>query len=320
MINLNREPDYRWNTPLLNRFGAQALRTVARRTQFVFRQVPRRSEQAAHTAHFEALDRDGIVTIRDFLPADVFATVVKDFNTTRAADNHPRIRRLSANGIDNWSPIVLAGDPAFQATNRAVRNHLTIRALVEHIVRTRIDYFPPAISFLSQRPTPGIAHPTDSNAFLHGDLHFPTSKAVLYLNDVTQGGAPFVYCYGSHRLTWERLWHEHRWTTEVDAERAAPGTTGGRVVNGAPALTIELARQLGYDPRPIYAPANTLIVADHFGLHSRGDFDPGRHRDTLRISFRYVESRRYRARRLLKIYHRLRGVDVKPYDGFDGDA
>lgn len=304
MFKLDAAPPYRRKSPLLNRLGLQVVRSVARNIEHSIRGTivdPRFATPCADLA------RNGITTIPDFLPKDVFTAVRAEFDRARAGDSHKRIRRSEEHGLSNWGLVVLPNDPAFSATNDAMRANPAVLALVASIVRMSIDWLPQTMSFLSQAMVEGHTVTEDGTSFLHADLHYPTSKAVLYLNDVDESGGPFVYCYGSHRFDLRRLQLEHRMAVEIDKYRADPANyPGDFVVHGAPALTVERARALGLDPRPVVAPANTLIVANHFGFHAHGTFAPGRRRDTLRMSFRYLETPRYRARHLIDIYKRLR--------------
>ena len=63
--------------------------------------------------------------------------------------------------------------------------------------------------------------------------------------------------------------------------------------------------QYGLKPTPAYAPKNTLIIANHCGFHSRGEFVGGRRRVTLRMSFRFMDAPRYKLRKLLDPVYQL---------------
>jgi hypothetical protein len=48
-----------------------------------------------------------------------------------------------------------------------------------------------------------------------------------------------------------------------------------------------------------------LIIANHCGFHSRGEFVGGRRRVTLRMSFRFMDAPRYKLRKLLDPVYQL---------------
>jgi hypothetical protein len=301
---LNASPRYRWRVP----FGTapiQVGRLLANRAKYALSSRQRRPELGGY---YDAIDRDGIVTIPDFLRPEDFACVLREYEAVRSGESkHSRIRQYSTHGLDNWAAVMTPKDKAFQHTNRVIRNHPVIAGLTSYIIRRRIDYFPSTMSILTQNMSEGASETTDGNTYLHADVHYHTVKAVLYLNDVTEGGAPFVFAYGSHRLTKERVGLEYELATRISNPKP------GQLMNGQPVVGQDLIDRFGLDVRPVYAPANTLIIADHAGLHARGTFNPGRERATLRISFRFADSLRYKFR---AIFDRLR----PPYAEFDPPA
>ncbi|MEQ1953237.1 phytanoyl-CoA dioxygenase family protein [Mesorhizobium yinganensis] len=103
---------------------------------------------------------------------------------------------------------------------------------------------------------------TDPQTRLHMDTFHPTMKAWFFLHDVEPGQGPFTYVPGSHRPTKRRLaWHKRR------SVLASEASTKG----GAFRVADEQLRALRLPGRHVFAvPGNTLVVADTFGLHARG--------------------------------------------------
>lgn len=297
---INNAPAHHCKAKTLNRMGLQIVRTLWQHGKHSLRAKPRLEGLEKKC---EALDRDGVVTIPNFLPDDVFEKVVAEYQTAKQDSTGKWRRPSSCFGLKGWASIIVPDDPEFAQTNAAMREHKTIKDLVSYITRRKVDFFPSTMSFLDQELEEGWETTTDGTAFLHADTHYPTSKVVLYLTDVTEEDAPFVYCYGSHRLNWSRIMLEH--------DMANRATNPGRypkdeVINGFPVINDALIKKYGLDPGPVVAPKNTLIIANHFGLHKHDTFHPGRHRATLRVSFRFLDTPRYLARFLPE---RLR----KPY-------
>jgi len=207
-----------------------------------------------------ALDRDGYIVKRDFLPATVFGDLVEQVKALRA----PAREMVEGDTVTRH----IALDPA------VLRRVPAARALIEApLYRDLIFYAGAAaaapmiyIQTILSRVCDG---PADPQTDLHTDTFHPTVKAWLFLNDVEADTMPFVYVPGSHRLTPERLAWERRMS--IAASRPA----GNDYRRGEPRLirrvtSSELAAMNLPEPRAIAVPANTLVVADTFGFHARG--------------------------------------------------
>ncbi len=88
-------------------------------------------------------------------------------------------------------------------------------------------------------------------------------KAWPFLDDVTDAGGPLAYWPGSHRRTPRR----EAWERRRSIEAADPQT---RRKGGAFRVTSAEMRRMGYgEPERFAVAANTLVVADTFGVHCR---------------------------------------------------
>jgi len=106
---------------------------------------------------------------------------------------------------------------------------------------------------------------------LHRDTFFRKMKYWYFLDPVTADDGPFVYAPGSHRLTPERL----RWEGAQAERQGMPGF----FVDGAYRISeVELAEMGLEPPRAVEVAANTLVIADTFGFHRRGNARPGSRR------------------------------------------
>lgn len=300
---LHQPTIYRSDNKFLNRLGLQSVRMILKAVQYGLKPVPRTQNYAEYKAK---LDTDGIVVIGDFLPQDVFDSIMTEFNKVRKENAGNGIRFGSGGGCDNWAVVFAEDDPRFTVVNAAIRNHPLIAELVGHICKASVDYFPDSMSFLEQNLSEDATIASDGTTFLHADVHYPTSKVVLYMTDVGEGDAPFVFCLGSHLLSVNRLKVENEMAVHLGKLKPGEATNLDlRVFDRTPELTQDQMQRMGLVPTPVYASKNTLIIANHCGFHSRGEFVSGRRRVTLRMSFRYMDAPRYKLRKLLDPLYKL---------------
>lgn len=113
----------------------------------------------------------------------------------------------------------------------------------------------------------------------HRDTFFNALKYWFFLEPVSEEDGPLTYIPTSHRLTQSRILWEHRRANAACAARTAGnlGQSGGSFrINKS-----ELAELSLPDPVSFAVPANTLVVANVFGFHRRGDGQAGTRRLAL---------------------------------------
>ena len=116
----------------------------------------------------------------------------------------------------------------------------------------------------------------DPQKNLHVDTFQPTMKFWLYLEDVTDENGPFVFVPGSNRPHRERMKWEYQMSLRA-REHADRYTARGSF-----RVSQEEAERLGEGgPRPFRVAANTLLIANTFGVHARGNAEPGSSRLAL---------------------------------------
>lgn len=286
---LHAPSPYRLDNSVLNALGIQILRTVYASLRY----FKLRGYGSHHNAVYKKkLDQDGIVVIEDFLPQNFFDDCLGESDRSRG-NSHKEGVAFSEGGCDNWAIVFNDSSSLFSKTNAALRKSPLILDLVSHICKKKVDRYPDTMSYLYQRLSPGAKFAQDGTTFLHADAHYPTCKVVLYMSDVSDDDAPFLYCKGSHRLTYKRLFLEHNLAKRIG--KLAKNRLSRRV----PELGASQMKALNLKPTPIKAKKNTLIIANHMGFHARGAFAGKGERMTLRLSFRFVDAPRYRYRRIL---------------------
>jgi hypothetical protein len=240
--------------PRLNRWGLHAARVEL---AYLLNRARRRTLAGAlESEERRALDRDGFVVCRDFLPAGAFARLRDEVQEHRARgrerfEGDTLLRKITIDAA------LLAAAPALRQLVEQPR----FRALLNY-VEGRCS--PPALYLQSVLQRARKAAP-DPQCSLHRDTFHPTAKAWLYLTDVPVESGPLVYVPGSHVLTQQRLAWEAR--QSITATAGPEGRALGSSFRVDPA---ELGA-LGYAaPAALAVPANTLLVADTFGFHARG--------------------------------------------------
>jgi hypothetical protein len=208
------------------------------------------------TADRAAFERDGFVAKRNFLAADEFAALLAELRAYRSDG-----WEIAQGDTLNRKIVVDSGClRASPALRRLVASSQWC-GLLAYVGGCR-DAPLVFMQTLFRRAAEG---PADPQTFLHADTFHPTVKAWLFLTDVEEGGGPFSYVPGSHRLSTARLHWEQCMSV------AAAGSTNRETREGSFRIDTADLPALGLPPPVEFAvPANTLIVADTFGFHARG--------------------------------------------------
>ena len=112
----------------------------------------------------------------------------------------------------------------------------------------------------------------DVQKVMHMDTFFITVKFWFFPEDVTIDDGPFCYVPKSNILTDKRkAWMRQQWTDIIDG-KIDPQRTYGHAEGSLRVFDEELI-EMGYDPQATAHPvkANTLVIANTFGFHARGE-------------------------------------------------
>jgi hypothetical protein len=204
----------------------------------------------------EAFDRDGFVVIRDVAPADQFAALRRAILEYRGPAREMRqgdaiTRRLSVD------PAMLAAVPGL----RDLLARADLVALFNYVAGFRMT----PLHYVQTIVAGAGGNEADPQETLHADTFHASLKAWLFLNPVAEDAAPFQFVAGSHRATAARLDWEYRRSLR---DPAILDRLTGR---GSPRVEEFDLAELGLpSPCACAVPANTLVVADTFGIHARG--------------------------------------------------
>ena len=239
-------------SPALNRRGLHVARVRAaqeaadRRRRGMTAKLP-----AEHREHFAA---NGFVRWDDFLPEGTFRGVLAEIGRGGFERHDMRQGRTVTRRA-----LIDDGELRERPNLRAAKDDPRLRDAVRYVASTGGE---PLLTL--QIVLAGAAGDADPQTMLHADTFHPIAKAWLFLRDVGEADGPFQYVPGSHRMTPER----YAWERELSENPTAIADTYAR--RGSLRVAEDDLAALGYGcPVPMVVRANTLVVADTHGFHSR---------------------------------------------------
>ncbi|MBT6276216.1 MAG: phytanoyl-CoA dioxygenase [Chromatiales bacterium] len=240
---------------VLNRLGLHLFRVAAAAAFTRMRRAVLRPMISAADA--QALQRDGFVTKRDFLPQGQFQEL-----------------RAQVETLDASVHTMLEGETVTEriyVDERTLGQLPALRALLEDDERTALMRYAssknriPLVFVENLLRRPGDDENEDPQGVPHTDTFHSTIKAWLFLDPVADDNGPFFYVPGSHRLTGRRL----QW--EYARSCVARRLSDGHSEDGSFRYSERDVDALGMPAaRKFIVPANTLVLADTFGVHWRG--------------------------------------------------
>ena len=106
----------------------------------------------------------------------------------------------------------------------------------------------------------------DPQKNLHSDTFHPTMKCWFFIDDVKEDTGPFMYVPQSQRLTWKTIKWEYRMSI------GAKDVSNTLHAKGSSRYDAKDLEELGLPPAKAFAvKKNTLVFANTFGIHRRGD-------------------------------------------------
>jgi hypothetical protein len=204
------------------------------------------------------LERDGFLVKPDFLPADLFRDLLAEVKAHRG----PGRETMQGDTVTRR----IALDPKLLGKLPALRKVIE-RPEFQGITRYVNSFDVEPMFYLQTILTHVRKGPPDPQLKLHSDAFQPSVKAWLFLTDVEEGSAPFMFVPGSHRLTEARLKWERLMSIAVSNDGERLSRRGSFRIDPSELPSLGLP-----PPRAVAVKANTLVVADMFGFHARGGF------------------------------------------------
>lgn len=261
--------------------------------------------------YLDILERDGILIINDFYPKEQFEELKKEYDESFA----------------DWDPMYVNPDefskrqkdfpeyfqaiaekiktPDSPAFNKYFLNNEMISELSEAVTNRKIRTTPYHHFWYLKRRT--LSKESDkgfhSAGYPHADVPYPTIKVFLYMNDVDEKNAAYIFAKGTHKLTLKRLWLEYKYSVRFAKDNNDVATSATDV------------GYLGSKSESICGKANTLIISNNMGYHNRGNFTSLDPRQTAQLDFRNLESWRNNMNKLDKdIFSRAKRRFMKYID------
>jgi hypothetical protein len=253
-------------SPTLNRLGLQVARALTAHTLYTLRSVPTPPSVASQV---EALRRDGVLVVNDFLPESEFEAVRSEFFETY--DKY-RDKLLVLDSINLYEMAYLHNLPSDAVPHaRKLVADTKLHTLMEGAEKRPWKKFFQFAGF--EYITYGESGKPDPQITLHADAFYHTHKAWLYMEDVTPENGPFAVVKGTHRLTARQIPHIYSHSLEqgVDPSRR---------------ISKEEMERLGLEETLVTCPKNTLVIANTGAYHRRTQGKPGTRRFGVQIMAR----------------------------------
>ena len=196
------------NNVLQNRLGHQFVRYFFYNFLYAVRSKPKTSVEPGY---LESLEKDGIVVWPDFFNPEEWRVIKKEFETAKQgiepkayySKQNPGIKLANVNVSDQ------------SETYRLITSSIILNDCASYIVNRDVKKYSPAISYMVINRDPDMDSDDDLENILHSDTFYPTAKAFVYLSDVSNANAPYVYAKGSQKFSFRRALHEYNMSIRV---------------------------------------------------------------------------------------------------------
>jgi hypothetical protein len=225
-----------------------------------YRHVRLRPELTPRPDLLETLDRDGIVVLPEYFPRHVAGEWLAQVDDVVARMREGKLSKFlfPVHGLDfcrmAWADTLVPG-------SRQFFEDPLVTSLARAYLSPRVTSYRHEVDFKGGPAPFGLAE------LYHFDNWRPTVKAFLYLTDVNERTAPFVYAKGTHKLA--------PWRTRYDIEFDIHNKMG-RYGHFFPQEVERLRKETRFEDKVCTGPAGTLILADFRGLHRATPVQEGR--------------------------------------------
>jgi hypothetical protein len=238
---------------LLNRLGLHVIRLVlshaimgARMTMLSY-QVSKQDRQFYR--------KNGYLLKTDFLAADQFQQLADE------ANNYKGETREGRQGNTLTQRAVMSPEARQQVP--VIATLLASRDL-SRLTQFTAGTFRAPFYYIEQVKNHHLEGEEDPQKNFHTDTFHPTMKCWYFLEDVTLEKGPFTYVPESSRLTWARIKMEYRKSVLGKHQENRYAKRGSMRYSDEELAELGLPK-----PKAFVVPANSLVIANTFGIHKR---------------------------------------------------
>jgi len=271
--------------PFANKLGLQVVRVIKQRCLWHIR---RSYPSNLPPEYRKALDDDGILVLPDFFPQEIFKKIEDEFKRLEHCPSVNLVKNYRNTNTD-WKFGNVPQNNAYPNIHNYLELNPLIRKVVTYVTRKKVHYAPRAV-FESISVPHDKMDDKDGATAVHSDRYYPTMKAFLYMQDVSEADGAFVFCPGSHKVNRRRLWHEYEISyREAQAISGRMAKIPKKLVDiDRAAISPEMKKI--HKPESICGKKNTLVLANTCGYHARGVIVPGGNRQLIRMCLHYVNA------------------------------
>lgn len=265
---------------LLNSFGFNVIRTVFYNLLW---RIKNKSGQNFSDPAIEALEKDGVVVIENFLSKEDYSKLMDLYEKGDMVDKYgdnPSVPQYKYRQIS--TPLKLYDEEL----SNIILNNERLRTIITATSRKKINVYPKMTleQFYASNENQLNGASPDHSDVLHYDVPFNSMRAFLYIKPCDKDTAAFIYGKGTHKFSKKRLKFEYFDSIKQSVKR--------RAFRSAPLDFIDedLLGDIGYEPSHLEGKGNTLVIFNSMGVHKRGKFHKIGGREALLIDYRTLDT------------------------------
>ena len=253
----------------LNFCGIHLLRIFIARIFYYTRQKIQVPKHLVHQK--DKLNKDGYILIENFLNNDDFSTILTEVEKIKSIHT-PKILTGGNNGNAVWKRTELT---EYLKKNNSSINSLFLKNknFVDLIKiadgkKYKLNYL-----FYDEVSIDINSSEIDASQLFHSDTFFNTHKIWFFLEDVNMNNGPFTIKEGSHKLSLKRILFEYLNSIFYKKNTDSPAIENSNI-------------DFNFTEKSITCKKNSLLIANTFSFHRRGEFDYNKVRKAIHFYYR----------------------------------
>ena len=250
----------------LNLFGIQIFRIIIGRMILIIKRIFLNIETDEDV---KQLIKDGILIIPEFLSDDDFKRVRYEYYQNLESENFEHNYQPSRGGVGK---LTLSGNSISSFTQSTLLDNAKIISLFKWGQGKTILFN--KCTFEKSIYDPKV----DAQQKFHRDNFYSTHKAFFYIEDVDVTDSPLCYVKGSNKITFLRILHEYiNGLSRYKNKTLRSVESGNTIINW-------IQQRIKSNEFSAVGEKNTLVIADTFGYHRRGDLSLKSSRSIIRFN------------------------------------